>query len=305
MCVKTNNYEQVQDLLAKHLPPGVCDNARKIEFTGQSSFSLKPAWNGPFLRSPSPNLQKMLQGQYSSDRLMDTIFYEVLPFTLDEMKNKVVMAVAAFDLRQHVLYGGKVVVDKAATGADLLEEVRKLCRPEVPASQQLRLLIASNSKVHQVMKPTDPLTAIVSRTPEVVVEFVAEEENALEKGDKLVPCVHAEFDHFLTPFGTPFMFVIRRKETIQSIRSRLAKRLELSAEEIARWKLGVAEGGFLSGFKPLADTDHVEPSKWTNNSYFAMCHANNRKGGGYFGKQGALVIREAIKSDPSPKGLSE
>jgi hypothetical protein len=93
-CVTSNSYEAVQDLLAKQLSRGVCDNPRKIELTGQSSFSLKPLWSGPFAGGPGSTLQKMLQGSFG-DRQMTTAFYEVLPFTLEEMKNKVVVSVAA------------------------------------------------------------------------------------------------------------------------------------------------------------------------------------------------------------------
>ena len=292
MCVKSNNYEQIQDLLAKHLPIDVCDNPRKLEFTGQSSFSFKPAWNGPFSRSANLTLNRMLTAQYGT--AVDTIFYEVQPFPLDEMASKTIIDVQAFDLKQHSIFSHAVVVDKTATVGDLLAIVRKQCRPELAPEQQLRALITSNSRITRILKDTDLLADNVSRVhPEVLVEFVTEEEATLEKGDRLVCCAHAEFDTYLSPFGTPFLMVVRRKETIASVRARLAKRLELSAEEIGRWKLGVAEGGFLSGFKPLVDTDHLDPSRWTSNSYLALTHTNTRKGTSYYGaRQGGVVIRD-------------
>lgn len=295
MCIRSHNYEQLQDLMAHHLPPGVCDNPRKIEFTGQSAFSGKPAWNGAFLSNAGLTVNKMLQ---SYERLLDTIFYEVLPFPLDVMKTKVSLHTTVLDLRQTVLFAGKAVVDRTGTFHDLLTVVRGLCGAQIPAEQELRVLSVSNCKVHQILKEQDPLTALLSRTPELVVEFVSPEEKTPEKNDKLVQCVHAEFDGYLTAFGMPFMFAVHRKETVGSVRARLQARLHLSAEEIARWKIGIAESGFLSGFKPMSDSDHL--SHWTTGSYLALVHSNNKRGGGAMHRQEGVVIRDMQAADMKP-----
>jgi ubiquitin carboxyl-terminal hydrolase 7 len=289
MCIRSHGYEQLQDLVAKHLPPGVCDNPRKIEFTGQSAFSGKPVWSGPFPVSSSPTVSKML---YAFDRVLDTIFYEVLPFPLDVMKSKMTLQTTAVDLRQTVLFTGRAYVDRTGTCLDLLNTIRGHCGAQIPSEQELRVLSVSNCKVHQILKEQEPLTALLSRAPELVVEFVSPEEKTLEKGDKLVQCVHAEFDGYLTAFGIPFMFAIHRKETIGSVRARLQARLHLSAEEIARWKLGVAESGYLSGFKPMADADHLSPHNWTSGSYLALVHTNSKRGASMHRQEG-VVIREA------------
>ncbi len=290
MCIRSHNYEQLQDLVAKHLPPGVCDDPRKIEFTAQSAFANKPIWSGPFSYSSSVlTVNKMLQ---SYDRVLDTIFYEVLPFPLDVMRTKLILQTTLVGARQNVLFSGKAFVDRQGSCQDLLTYVRGLC-PEVPADQELRVLSVSNSKVHQILKEQEPLTALLSRAPELVVEFVSPEEKTLEKGDKLVPCVHAEFDGYLTAFGMPFMFVLRKKETIGSVRARIQAKFGLSAEEIARWKFGVAESGYLSGFKPLADTEHLSPHNWTSGSYLAVVHTNTKKGSNSMHRQEGVVIRDA------------
>jgi hypothetical protein len=82
MCIKSNSYSQVQELLATHLPDGLVDNPHRIEFTGQSTFSQKPVWNGPFAHHSQVTLAKMLRPHYG-DRLSDTIYYDILPFTLE------------------------------------------------------------------------------------------------------------------------------------------------------------------------------------------------------------------------------
>jgi hypothetical protein len=289
MCIRSHGYEQLQDMVARHLPAGVCDDPRKIEFTGQSAFSGKPVWSGAFSRNPPPTVSKMLQ---AFDRVLDTIFYEVLPFPLDVMRTKMTLQTKVVDPRQTVLFSGKAVVDRTGTCQDLLTIVRGLCGNLVPTEHELRVLSVSNSRVHQILRETEPLTAILSRAPELVVEFVVPEEKTLEKGDKLVQCVHAEFDGYLTAFGIPFMFVVHRKETIGSLRARLQARLHLSAEDIARWKLGVAESGYLSGFKPMTDSDHVSPSNWASGSYLALCHSNNKKSASMHRQEGVVILRD-------------
>jgi len=296
MCIKSHNYHQVQDLLARHLPEGECDDPRKLQFTGQSSYSLKPSWRGPFSSSASSlTLYKMLRSQYG-DRVSDTIYYEVLPYTLEEMKRKTTINARVYDLSQQLLYKGVVVVDRDATFGNLSQEVRKHCNPAVPEEQQLRVMQVSYSKVYRVLKDSDPVSALATRAnPEVMVEFVSPDEAKLDKGDRLVPCVHAEHDYFLTPYGMPLMFVIRKKESIASIRARLGQRLHVPAEELEKWKFGVAVGGYATGFKELEDGDHADAHKWSDSSYFAMIHSNRRQYASRYGREQGVKIRDVSK----------
>jgi hypothetical protein len=215
------------------------------------------------------------------------------------MKRKVTIDAKALNFEQDKLFSGKVVVDKDASFQEVAEEVRKQCHPSVDDTQALRVLQISFHKVHKIFKPEESVSLISSRaSPEVLVEFVAPEEGELEKGDRLMPCVHTEYDHFLSPFGTPFLFVFKKKEKVAAIRARLALRLDISEEEMEKWKFGIAEGGFSTGLKSLDDDDHVDASRWTANSYFAMIHPNNRRSYRYARHgAGGVVIKGVPESD--------
>ena len=299
MCIKSNNYEQVQQLVARHLPDGMCADPHMLQFTGQSSFSLKPVWNGPFISTATVTLSRMLRSQYG-DRVMDTIYYEVLPYTLEDMKRKSPIETKVFDLQQNLLYSGVVVVDKEATFADLTTEARKHCQPPIAEDQELRVIQVSYHKVQRVLKPTDAVSTVLSRSA-VVIEFVTPEEASLEKTDRIGACVHAEHDYFLTPFGVPFIFVFHKKEKVAAIRERLGVRLAIGAEELAKWKFGTAVGGYATSFKELEDSDHVDASKWTDATYFAMIHPNRRTRARYHHKEEGVKFHEVVAPEAASK----
>lgn len=99
---------------------------------------------------------------------------------------------------------------------------------------------------------------------------------------------HAEFDFVLRHYGTPFVMTVVRKEPVSAFRARLAKKFEVSTEEVARWKIMLCERGFGMTPRTLMDDDKLRPDKWTD-SYLTVVHPNVHRAG-YF-REAGLVIR--------------
>lgn len=111
--------------------------------------------------------------QYGESSLLDTLYYEVLPFTLKQMREKLSLEVVVLNAKQVAMFSGRVVVDKDAKCADLVAQAKKQAGFAVPASQALRVLIVANSRILAVGGPADAVEQVERRANcNLVLEFV-------------------------------------------------------------------------------------------------------------------------------------
>jgi hypothetical protein len=168
----------------------------------------------------------------------DRLFWEELEMPLKEMETKKAISLQYCDLSSFKLTDMKVYVQVTAHVRDVLDEVKR--KMNLPADTPLRLLQISSNTIRKVW-PADERVDLLDHYMSISyrVEVVPEDQRDLVGGARLMPVCHGERSKAvsLKAHGVPFMYRLDDTTTASQIIDYAAKRMDVSPEEVAKWKL--------------------------------------------------------------------
>jgi ubiquitin carboxyl-terminal hydrolase 7 len=197
-------------------------------------------WKGgpndvPMKRTPSWTLAEMLGGGYAN-----VLYYEVLDFSIVELEHKTQMRVTWQNSHTHLMDTYSVLLPNEATVADLLSKLATMVPLEKGLSGQIRLLeISGGYRIDKIPAPTVPIVQVGSQWTVLRAEEMTVEEAATPvPGDRLVKVLHySSLEE--TPFGVPFVVLIRGTDTVATLRAKIQKKLNVPDEAFQTWRLAI------------------------------------------------------------------
>jgi len=240
-------------------------------------------------------LEKMLE--YTSPR--NTLYYELLDVTLEELESKKTMKIAwvkSNNTTQDVI---QVLVNKNGTVRDITQELQKKV-PLLTDTKEIRvfqLLSAYNGDSVRIFKSEHPVAHIydAEHRPLYAEEIPPEE---LEDSDGLLHCVHYEMFHSrASAHSVPFFMVVQPKETIDDLKTRIRARLGTPEKEFNTWKFSLVTNDRPQYFTP---GQIVDPN--LSFDYFGLEHPSPKKySGGYHHYQEKPITFKEINPNEQPK----
>ena len=186
------------------------------------------------------------------------MFYEVIDLPLPEFERLVTHKVAIHDSKHDEIGAVTVTVPRDVSVAQLLEEVRKQSQGKLPQDAPLRILEVYHWKIWQIFDPSLPVEDHMNANLwHLRAEVIPESQRDLDaEGRMHVHCLQVQ-ERESNPnqafaFSDPFIMDISKTETVEQLKSRVQKDMEIADEEFATWKVVLLSGLNLA-MEPLED----------------------------------------------------
>jgi len=259
--------KMLYDQVTKRLADKLTTDASKIRLTGHNSYYDQPKPT-PIKRQERMTLNDMLSTYYQPNT--DTLFFEALDVPVSELENKRALKVAWHNTKTELIDTLSLLLPREACAADVVTQIRSMVKldPEL-GSGQIRLMEVWTSKIHKVHSD-DTSIITFNDYAKLRAEEVLKEELTMQPTDKRIHVVHyhREFSG-VQPHSVPFYLVVGREETLEQIKPRIAQRLGLTEELMAKWKYAVVSFG---SPKYLADGDAVGKHDFSSSEYLGLEH---------------------------------
>ncbi|XP_019456113.1 PREDICTED: ubiquitin carboxyl-terminal hydrolase 12-like isoform X2 [Lupinus angustifolius] len=244
-------YDDVVERVAQQLG---LDDPSKIRLTPHNCYS----------QQPKPQPIKYRGADHLSDMLVhynqtsDILYYEVLDIPLPELQGLKTLKVAFHHATKDEVVIHTIRLPKQSTVGDVLDDLKTKVEMSHPDAE-LRLLEVFYHKIYKVFPPTEKIEGINDQYWTLRAEEVPEEEKNLGPQGRLIHVYHftkdtAQNQMQIQNFGEPFFLVIHEGETLDEIKVRIQKKLQVPDDEFAKWKFA-----FFSLGRPeyLQDSDII------------------------------------------------
>ncbi|KAL2560684.1 hypothetical protein AAZV13_20G038600 [Glycine max] len=244
-------YDDVVERVAQQLG---LDDPSKIRLTPHNCYS----------QQPKPQPIKYRGVEHLSDMLVhynqtsDILYYEVLDIPLPELQGLKTLKVAFHHATKEEVVIHTIRLPKQSTVGDVLDDLKTKVELSDPEAE-LRLLEVFYHKIYKVFPPNEKIESINDQYWTLRAEEIPEEEKNLGSHDRLIHVYHfnketAQNQMQIQNFGEPFFLVIHEGETLDEIKVRIQKKLQVPDDEFCKWKFA-----FLSLGRPeyLQDSDVV------------------------------------------------
>ncbi|KAH9659372.1 ubiquitin carboxyl-terminal hydrolase 13 [Citrus sinensis] len=248
---KLYTYDDVVERVAQQLG---LDDPSKIRLTSHNCYS----------QQPKPQPIKYRGVDHLSDMLIhynqtsDVLYYEVLDIPLPELQCLKTLKVAFHHATKDEVSVHTIRLPKQSTVGDVINDLKTKVELSHPDAE-LRLLEVFYHKIYKIFPLNEKIENINDQYWTLRAEEIPEEEKNLGPHDRLIHVYHftketAQNQMQIQNFGEPFFLVIHEGETLQEIKVRIQRKLQVPDEEFAKWKFA-----FLSLGRPeyLQDTDIV------------------------------------------------
>ncbi|KAI3863559.1 hypothetical protein MKW92_011884 [Papaver armeniacum] len=248
-----STYDDVTERVAHHLG---LDDPTKIRLTPHDYNYLQPMPQAIRYRGVN-HLSEMFTRCYR--RTSNILYYEVLDIPLPELQClkslKVVFCHATKD--DKVVYS--IRLPNQSTVGDLLNDLKTKVELSHPDAE-LRLLEVFMHRICKIFLLSEKIEKIDDQDRGHLMlraEEILEEEKNFGPQDRLLPVSHfwKEANSRRTYFGQPFFLVIHEGETLDAVKLRIQKKLQVPDEELAKWRLGI--WSLVDRFEYLQDSDIV------------------------------------------------
>ncbi|CAA6667135.1 unnamed protein product [Spirodela intermedia] len=224
----------------KKLPQHIgLEDPTKIRLTSHNCYSQQP--------KPQP----------IKYRTSDILYYEVLDIPLPELQGLKTLKVAFHHATKDEVVIHSIRLPKNSTVGDVINDLKTKVELSHP-SAELRLLEVFYHKIYKIFPASEKIENINDQYWTLRAEEVPEEEKNLGPQDRLIHVYHFMKDPQnqmqVQNFGEPFFLVIHEGETLEEVKVRVQKKLQVPDEEFSKWKFA-----FLSLGRPeyLKDSDVV------------------------------------------------
>ncbi|KAL2585694.1 hypothetical protein AAZV13_13G011301 [Glycine max] len=244
-------YDDVVERVAQQLG---LDDPSKIRLTPHNCYS----------QQPKPQPIKYRGVEHLSDMLVhynqtsDILYYEVLDIPLPELQGLKTLKVAFHHATKDEVVIHTIRLPKQSIVGDVLDDLKTKVELSDPEAE-LRLLEVFYHKIYKVFPPNEKIENINDQYWTLRAEEIPEEEKNLGPHDRLIHVYHfnkdaAQNQMQIQNFGEPFFLVIHEGETLDEIKVRIQKKLQVPDDEFCKWKFA-----FLSLGRPeyLQDSDVV------------------------------------------------
>ncbi|KAL6199593.1 hypothetical protein ACLB2K_029377 [Fragaria x ananassa] len=250
---KLHTYDDVVERVAQQLG---LDDPSKIRLTSHNCYSQQP--------KPQPikyrGVERLTDMLVHYNQTSDILYYEVLDIPLPELQGLKTLKVAFHHATKDEVVIHTIRLPKQSTVGDVINDLKTKVKVELShPDAELRLLEVFYHKIYKVFPQSEKIENINDQYWTLRAEEVPEEEKNLGPNDRVIHVYHftkdtAQNQMQIQNFGEPFFLVIREGETLDEIRVRIQKKLQVADEEFAKWKFA-----FLSLGRPeyLQDTDIV------------------------------------------------
>ncbi|XP_026420624.1 ubiquitin carboxyl-terminal hydrolase 13-like [Papaver somniferum] len=245
---KVSKYDDVTERVAGHL--GLSDPT-KIRLTSHDCYYQKPKPQAIKYQGIG-HLSEML---IHFHRTSDILYYEVLDVPLPELQDLKTLKIAFPYSTRNDMVVHSIRLPKQSTVGDLINDLKTKVELSHPDAE-LRLLEVFSHKIFKVFTFSDNIVNINDQCSTLRAEEILEEEKNLGPQDRLIHVYHfAKDGHLARNFGEPFFLVIHEGETLDVVKLRIQKKLQVPDKEFAKWKVAF----FSSLRRPeyLQDSDTV------------------------------------------------
>ncbi|GFP97183.1 ubiquitin carboxyl-terminal hydrolase 12 [Phtheirospermum japonicum] len=243
---KLDTYDEVVGKVAHHL--GV-DDPSKIRLTSHNSYSQQPKPH-PIKYRGVDNLLDML---LNYNQTSDILYYEILDMPLPELQGLRTLKVAFRNATNHEMEIHNIRVPKEGIVSDVLDDLRlkwhnvaqaELSHPEA----ELRLLEVFSHRIYKIFSSSEKIESINDNYWTLRAEEIPEEEQNLGAHDCLIHVYHFMNEENqnqmkIQNFGEPFLLVIHEDETLDHVKNRVQKKLNVPDEEFSKWKFAYVSQG--------------------------------------------------------------
>ncbi|KAI3966512.1 hypothetical protein MKW92_038739 [Papaver armeniacum] len=245
-------YDEVTERVARHLG---LDDPTKIRLTSRDCDFLRPMPQAIRYRGVG-HLSEMFTRYNRSAKVL---YYEVLDIPLPELQClkclKVVFCHAAKD--DKVVYN--IRLPKQSTVADVINDLKTKVELSHPGAE-LRLLDIFMHRIREVFQLSEEIDNINDQDRGILTlraEEILEEEKNLGPQDRLLPVSHFSKEEYSRRiyFGEPFFLVIHEGETLDAVKLRIQKKLQVPDEDFAKWKFAIFS--LMERYDYLEDSDIV------------------------------------------------
>ncbi|RZB42520.1 Ubiquitin carboxyl-terminal hydrolase 12 isoform C [Glycine soja] len=288
-------YDDVVERVAQQLG---LDDPSKIRLTPHNCYS----------QQPKPQPIKYRGVEHLSDMLVhynqtsDILYYEVLDIPLPELQGLKTLKVAFHHATKEEVVIHTIRLPKQSTVGDVLDDLKTKVELSDPEAE-LRLLEVFYHKIYKVFPPNEKIESINDQYWTLRAEEIPEEEKNLGSHDRLIHVYHfnketAQNQMQIQNFGEPFFLVIHEGETLDEIKVRIQKKLQVPDDEFCKWKFA-----FLSLGRPeyLQDSDVVSSrfqrrdvyGAWEQ--YLGLEHTDNAPKRSYAVNQNRHTFEKPVK----------
>ncbi|XP_044505519.1 ubiquitin C-terminal hydrolase 12-like isoform X2 [Mangifera indica] len=248
---KLFTYDDVVERVAQHLG---LDDPSKIRLTSHNCYSQQP--------KPQPikyrGIDHLVDMLIHYNQTSDILYYEVLDIPLPELQCLKTLKVTFHHAIKDEVSIHTIRLPKQSTVGDVINDLKTKVELSHPDAE-LRLLEVFYHKIYKIFPPNEKIENINDQYWTLRAEEIPEEEQCLGPHDRLIHVYHftkdtAQNQMQIQNFGEPFFLVIHEGETLEEIKMRIQKKLQVPDDEFVKWKFA-----FLSLGRPeyLQDSDVV------------------------------------------------
>lgn len=263
---KLHTYDDVVEHVAAKV---ALDDPSKVRLTTHNCYSQQP--------KPPPikyrGVERLSDMLIHYNQTSDILYYEVLDLPLPELQGLKTLKVAFHNNKTDEVSVHNVRLPKHSTVGDVIEVLKREVQGMSSPKAELRVLEVFYHKIYKIFPATEVIENINDQYWTLRAEEIPEEERSLGPLDRLIHVYHytreASNPQMVHNFGEPFFLVVHESETLAEVKERVQTKLEVPAEEFAKWKFA-----FVSLGRPeyLQDTDVVASRFQKRDSYGAWEH---------------------------------
>ncbi|XP_026420599.1 ubiquitin carboxyl-terminal hydrolase 12-like [Papaver somniferum] len=264
---KVLTYDEVAEIVARRLG---LDDPTKIRLFRHDCYS--PQAKPQAIRYQGFDHLSEVLIQYN--RTTDILYYEVLDIPLPELERLKTLEVAFHHATKDDVVVHSIRLPKQSTVVDVINDLKTKVELSHPDAE-LRLLEVVHHRILKIFPLSEKIgniNDIYFRNLTLRAEEILEEEKNLGPQDRLIHVSHFTKGAYLGAymeqhFGEPFFLAVHEGETLDAVKLRIQKKLQVLDEEFAKWKFAI-----LSSFgRPeyLQDSDIVSTRFQRKNVYGA------------------------------------
>ncbi|KAI3866554.1 hypothetical protein MKX03_014825 [Papaver bracteatum] len=240
---KVLTYDEVAERVARHLG---LDDPTKVRFTANNPYSQQPISDAIKYRGVN-HLSEMLTHYH---RTSDILYYEVLDIPLPELEGLKTLEVAFHHATKDDVVVHSIRLPKQSTVGDLINDLKTKVELSHP-NAELRLLEIVHHRILKIFRLSEKIeniNDIYFRNLTLRAEEILEEEKNLGPQDRLIHVSHFTKGAYLGAymeqrFGEPFFLAVHEGETLDAVKLRVQKKLQIPDEEFAKWKFAILSSG--------------------------------------------------------------
>ncbi|KAI3952853.1 hypothetical protein MKW92_019982 [Papaver armeniacum] len=217
---KVLTYDSVTDRVAIHLG---LDDPTKIRLFHHNCYSTQPKPEAISYQGFEHLSEVLIQ----FNRTTDILYYEVLDIPLPEFEGLKTLEVAFRHPTKNDMVVYSIRLPKQTTVGDLLNDLKTKVELSHP-NAELRLFFHWMKRL---------CILLITGGDALRAEEIPEEEKNLGPQDRLIHVYHFTKDAYgVNKFGEPFFLAIHEGETLDAVKMRIQKKLQVPDEEFAKWK---------------------------------------------------------------------